>query len=446
LMLVVTLTALLAFTSVSVAASLRRGLEPFSVLPGDLAPAAAAVILLWAMQLFLLYRRVSADALIWPIVGLLIVLGLSMIFRLRGAEGAWQQVTRGLLPGVFFGAALILWPRLIELMRRWAVPISVVGLLLPIATALFGTPDETGARLALRIGPLPPIQTTEMIKVALLIFLAWFIEDEGQEAEGRAQTVLFLGRLPAPRYFLPGALFVGTATLALISMSDYGAVLILAFLFGGMLYAGFETRIFATIGAIGLAFALLVGFVLSFTWEVPSVVQQRIQAYRDPWSREELIVHGQPTGITIAEGPGYQIQQSIYAAVAGGVTGTGLGLGTPQFVPLASSDFIFAAVLEEMGSAIGIAILALFSLLVLRILRIGMLLPAEQVFERLLLVGIGIHLFTQVFVMVGGTLNLFPLTGVTVPFLSLGGSALMVNLVEIGIVLALMQRLEAQAA
>jgi cell division protein FtsW (lipid II flippase) len=388
-------------------------------------------------------RRVSVDPLILPITGLLFMLGLVMIWRLRGEVGVWQQLTRGFIPGIVLSGILIVRPRLIERIRRWAVPISMVGLLLPVATALFGVVDESGARLALKLGPLPAIQTTEMIKVTMLIFLAWFIEREGQAAEGRAHTILYLGRLPAPRYLIPGALFVGAATLALILMSDFGAVLILGFLFVAMLYAGFETRIFGTIAALGLGLAVLAGLVISQTWEAPTVIQNRFLAFRDPWSTQELLVNGQPSGITIAEGPGYQIQQSIYAAIAGGVSGTGLGFGTPEFVPLAVSDFIYAAILEEMGSAVGIAILALFVILVLRILRIAVMLPADQVFERLLLVGIGIHLLTQVFIMVGGTLNLFPLTGVTIPFLSLGGSALMVNLVEIGMVLAVMQRLEA---
>ena len=446
LLLFVLLIGVLGFFLVSAARQVRAGGDPLTNLPGnvltELAPMAVVAAGLVGLHLLLALRRVRVDTIILPVVGLLLVLGLTMIWRLRGEEGVWQQLTRGFIPGILISAALIAWPRLIERIRRLAIPISIIGLLLPVATALFGAPDETGARLALKIGPLPPIQTSEMIKLSLLIFLAWFIEAEGQAAEGRARTLLLWGRMPAPRYFVPGALFVGVATLALISMSDYGAVLILGFLFVAMLYAGFQTRIFATVAAIGLGFAILAGFVLSLTWELPTVVQHRFQAFQDPWSQEELLVAGQPAGISIAEGPGYQIQQSIYAAIAGGVSGAGLGFGTPEFVPLAVSDFIFAAIIEEMGSAIGIAILALFVILVLRILRIALLLPAEQIFERLLLVGIAVHLFTQVFIMTGGTLNLFPLTGVTIPFLSLGGAALMINLAEIAMVLAIMQRLE----
>jgi len=132
----------------------------------------------------------------------------------------------------------------------------------------------------------------------------------------------------------------------------------------------------------------------------------------------------------------------VYATVAGGLTGTGLGFGSPQNIPLAHSEFILAAIVEEMGIVTGLAVLALFVVLCWRILRLGILLPEAQMFERLLLVGIGIHFFTQVFVMGAGTFNLLPLTGITVPFMSQGGVALMVNLLEVGLALALAQRLK----
>jgi cell division protein FtsW (lipid II flippase) len=123
-----------------------------------------------------------------------------------------------------------------------------------------------------------------------------------------------------------------------------------------------------------------------------------------------------------------------------------LGFGTPEYVPLAHSDFIFAAIIEELGAVTGLAVLFLFILLMLRITRVALLLPAGQVFERVLLMGICIHFFTQVFIMVGGTLNLLPLTGITIPFLSQGGTALTVNLVEIGMALSAAQRLEGYSA
>jgi cell division protein FtsW (lipid II flippase) len=115
-------------------------------------------------------------------------------------------------------------------------------------------------------------------------------------------------------------------------------------------------------------------------------------------------------------------------------------------VPLAHSDFILAAIIEEFGSIIGVALLFLFAVLILRLFRIVVLLPQSMIFERLLLVGIGVHLFTQVFVMAGGTLNLLPVTGVTIPFISQGGVALLVNLLEVGMALAIARRLEGQSA
>jgi len=444
LLVIVTAIGVLGFTLLAVGIQVQLKQNPLATVPAALLPALLVGASFAGIHILLRVRRVALEPILLPAVELLLTIGLLMIWRLRGSSGVWQQLLRGFIPGMLLIAALILRPHWIELVRRWAIPISLFGLALPIATALFGVTDETGARLALKLGPLPAIQASEIIKVVLVIFLAWYIEREGREATGRARPLFGWLRLPTLRYLIPGTLFVGLATLALVAMSDFGAVLILGAIFIGMLYAGFETRIFAAIAALGLVLALLMGVVLSFTWQVPTVIQYRFLAFRDPWSSQQIELNGQPSGVTISEGPGYQIQQSVYALIAGGVTGTGLGFGSPEYVPLAQSDFIFAAILEEMGAVVGIAVLILFAILLLRILRIALLLPPQQVFERLLLTGIAIHLFTQVFVMVGGTLNLLPLTGVTIPFLSLGGVALLVNLAEIGVALALAQRLEAE--
>ena len=200
-----------------------------------------------------------------------------------------------------------------------------------------------------------------------------------------------------------------------------------------------------TISAIGLSLILLVSLILSFTWEVPTVIRYRFLAFQNPWSNEMILLKGQTTGVTVSDGPGYQIQQALDAVTSGGLSGTGLGFGSPQYVPLAQSDFIFAAIIEELGSIIGLAVLIFFAVLLMRMARIALMLPTSQVFERLLLIGICIHFFVQVFIMVGGTLNLLPVTGVTIPLLSQGGMALLVNLTEIGLALSLSQRLEVQA-
>jgi cell division protein FtsW (lipid II flippase) len=381
------------------------------------------------------------EQFIWPITGLLVSIGLILIWRLRGPDAIWQQLIRGWIPGLVLIIILIARPTIIEqVRRRWAFYIGGFGLLLILLTAFLGAPDESGARLSLKIGPLPAIQTTEFVKLSLIIFLAWYIERVGEAAEGRARVFGWL-RLPALKYFIPGLLFVFLATLALVKMSDYGAVPILAGLFVVMFYTGFQSRTFLTTALIGLGLSLIAGVFLALFWEPPATIQERVLAFRDPWSTEEVVINGQSTGITISEGPGYQTQQSIYAIIAGGISGTGLGYGTPYYVPLAHSDYIFAAVVEEMGMAVGLAILAFFAILFLRMLRLAVVLPSGHVFERLLIVGITVHLVFQIAIMIGGTINLIPPTGVTVPFLSQGGAALLVNLMEVGLVMALASRL-----
>lgn len=441
LVVVVVAIAFLGFALVEGATRIQQGVPPLP-LPWDaLRPPAVLALVLVGLHLLLRWRGTETEQLLLPITGLLLALGLTMIWRLRGDDGVWQQVVRGLVPGAVLAGVVIARPALIERVRReWPLVVSLGGLALLMLTAFFGVVDESGARLALRIGPLA-VQTSEIIKLSLIVFLAWYIESEWEEAEARAIDLGWI-KLPALRYFVPGVLFVVLAILALVKMADLGAILILGSLFVAMLYAGFQPRILAPIATIGLLLSVAAGLFLALVWEVPDVVQLRVAAFRDPWSQEPLLVNGQPTGLTIAEGPGYQIQQSVYATVAGGLSGTGLGFGSPRNIPLAHSEFILAAIVEELGIITGLAVLALFVVLCWRILRLGIMLPEAQMFERLLLVGIAIHFFTQVFVMGAGTFNLLPLTGITVPFMSQGGVALMVNLLEVGLALALAQRLQ----
>jgi cell division protein FtsW (lipid II flippase) len=446
LLIFVFLAGMLGFALLAIGLQVAQGQNPLGGLPAAAWPPLVIGVTAFGLHALLRQRQTNAEQLILPVVALLLTIGLLMIWRLTGPAGAWQQVSRGLLPGAALVAAFILKPDLLERTRRWALPIIALGVLLPVLTALFGEVDETGARLALKLGPLPAVQPGEIIKLTLIIFLAWYVDRQGRRVEGRARPFLGWLRLPGLHNFLPGVLVVSLATLALVQMSDFGAVLVLGAIFIGMVFAGFETRIFLTVSIIGVCLAVVAALVLSFVWQVPNVIRLRFLAYQDPWSKQEIVLDGQPTGMTVSEGPGYQIQQSLTSIVAGGLSGTGLGFGKPEYVPLAHSDFIFAAIVEELGAVTGLAVLFLFILLLLRITRVALLLPAGQVYERLLLIGICIHFFIQVFIMVGGTLNLLPLTGITIPFLSLGGMALVVNLIEIGMVFSAVQRLESNVA
>ena len=444
LLAIISLIAVLGFAMTETALQVQRGADPLPALPGALAPALVLVAGLWAMHGLLRWQGVTGEQVLWPSAGLLLALGLILIWRLRPPEpGVWQQILRGFMPGLALAALFITRPRLIERLRcDWPMLISLGGLALLLATAFLGVRDEAGATLALKLGPLPAVQTSELIKLALIVFLAWYIDREVAFIEGRPCLLFGRLRLPPLQTFLPGGLFVGLASLILLKMADWGNVLILACLFVAMLYAGLlHPRTFL---AAGLTLTVVVGLLLAMVWSPPELIRARFAAFLNPWSTASIVYNGHQT--TISAGPGYQLQQAIYAANAGGLTGQGLGFGSPGNIPLAHSDAILAAIHEELGLVTVLALLAVFLVLLLRILRLAMMLPAGQVFERLLAIGIAAHLFTQLFVIAGGTYGLLPLTGVTAPFLSQGGMALMVNLAEIGLVLGLARRLEGDPA
>ncbi|MEP7358323.1 MAG: FtsW/RodA/SpoVE family cell cycle protein, partial [Anaerolineales bacterium] len=319
--------AALGFLLASLGEAVRLGQPLLAAAVPALLPPIIFIVLFGGLHFALRARRGEMEQLLLPMVAMLVAIGLVMVWRLRGGSGVYQQLLRGAVPGVAVMAALALRPRWVERLRQWTLPVSLVGLGLSLATAFFGTVDETGARLALKLGPLPAIQTSEILKLALILFLADFMAREGDKASGRAQPLLGWLRMPAPRYFLPGLLFVAMATLALVQMADFGAVLILGGIFVGMLYAGFETRLFATVALIGLGLAGVAGAVVALAWKIPAVIQLRFIAFLNPWSTEPLVINGQPLGLTISQGAGYQIQQALYAIIAGGLGGTGLGFG-----------------------------------------------------------------------------------------------------------------------
>lgn len=459
LILVSMLVAFLGLALVQLARQLQLPAQEFTFLWWPvLSPVLMLGGCLLIVSIFLGRSGVHDTQLLLGTVGILLALGFIMINRLlpddayndiqfgqivtcqmvnEACSFLWQQLSRGLLPGVIVMLVLLLRTNVIESIRKGYRPlvIGILGIVLLFATAFFGPHEENGAILSLKIGPLPAIQTSEIIKLCLVIFMAWFIENTGEEAMGRTKVIGWL-QLPQVRYVLPGALFVLFSTVALMLMSDWGAILILGGIFVGLLYAGTEPQVFRSMMLVAAAATLTVGFVIFSFWELPIVFQARWLAFQDPWSTEIF------NGETIAAGSGYQVQHALYATIAGGLTGSGLGFGLPGFVPVSYSDYILAALAEEMGLIVLIPIVALFALITWRILRIALQLTEGELFERMLLIGIALHLFMQVTVMAGGTFKAIPATGVTVPFLSLGGVALLVNLIEIGIVLALVKRRE----
>jgi peptidoglycan glycosyltransferase len=255
-------------------------------------------------------------------------------------------------------------------------------------------------------------QPGEFAKVALAVFFAGYLVDK---RELLAMSNRRLGPLhfPEPQHLGPVLLAWGASVLVMVAEKDLGSSLLFFALFVSMLWIATERASY-----------LLVSVVLFFggatlAWTQFTHVQERVDTWLDPWA--------DPT-VT-----GYQVIQASFSLANGGLTGTGPGLGRPDVIPLAETDFIFAAIGEELGLFGSTAILMTFMLMIGAGLRIA--LRADQPFEKLLAAGITTLLGVQAFIIVAGVIRLLPLTGVTLPFVSYGGSSLVANYILLALLL-----------
>lgn len=359
----------------------------------------------------------GADPTILPVAALLHGIGYVMITRISDRL-AGLQATWSIIAVVGFVLTLAIVQRAPNLARyRWTfLFIGIVLLVLPLAPGLGTT--KGGARIWVSIGPVN-FQPGEFAKIALAIFFASYLADNRQLiASGTWKVGPF--RLPEPRYLLPVAGAWAFAVLVMVAEKDLGSSLLFFTLFVVMLWVSTEKAIYLIIGAVSFAAAAFI------SWRMFSHVQVRVDTWLDPWSRRN--------------DDGYQLVQALYGLADGGLLGTGLGRGNPQIVPVATSDYIFTSIGEELGMFGGAAVLMAFLLLVGAGLRIA--LRTENAFEKLLAVGLTTTLGVQAFIIVGGVIKLIPLTGVTLPFVSYGGSSLLSNYV----VLALLIRLSDSTA
>jgi len=201
----------------------------------------------------------------------------------------------------------------------------------------------------------------------------------------------------------------------MVAEKDLGSALLFFTLFAVIMWVATERALFLGVG-LGL-FAL----AAVSAWALFSVVQTRVSIWLDPWAQYE--------------GKGYQIVQAMFAFSNGGTGGTGLGLGSPTKIPAAKTDYIFAAVGEELGLLGATAVLVSFLLLIGAGLRVAM--RAERDFEKLLAVGLTTIIGMQAFIIMGGVLRVVPLTGITLPFVSYGGSSLLANYVLLALLIRL---------
>ena len=350
------------------------------------------------------------DPLLLPLATLLTGLGLALSYRLAPALASRQ--TNSVLLGVATLTVVAVAPWPMRWLRRYRYSWAALGLLLVGLTLVFGKrPMGTGPRLWLGVdGWL--FQPSELLKVLLVIFLASYLA-EYRELVAFAYLRIGPLRLPPLPYLGPMLVIWGLSMLLLIWQRDLGAALLFFGIFLGMLYAASRRLSYVGTG-LGL-FAIGALFVV----RTYPHVQQRITVWLDPWPQA-------------AEGA-YQVVQALIALASGGVLGTGLGFGFPTYIPAVHTDFVFVALAEEMGLAGAVALIGLYALFTYRGFRVVLL--TRDPFAKLLAAGLTTILGLQTLVILSGNLRLIPLTGVTLPFVSYGGSSLLTSYLILGLLL-----------
>jgi cell division protein FtsW (lipid II flippase) len=295
----------------------------------------------------------------------------------------------------------------------------VIGLAAIALLALPALPEVgrevNGARLWVKIGSFQ-FQPGEFAKILMIVFLAGYLREK--------REVLAQGQL---KDFGPLLLIWGGAMLVLIQTNDLGSGLLYFGIFLAMLYVATARAWFVAAGA-----ALFVAGAVGVYQIVPRV-QERVSIWLDPWSR--------------SQDEGYQLVQSLFSISNGGFGGTGFGRGTfstsggDPLIPFLNTDFIYSALAQELGLVGSAALLLVYMLFVARGFRVAML--AQDGFSKLLATGLTFGLALQTFIIVGGVLRLIPLTGITLPFVSYGGSSLLANFVLLALLMLISHRASA---
>lgn len=352
------------------------------------------------------------DPYLLPIIALLTGWGLILIDRLAPNFLDRQLVWLFLSTAVMLSVAI--FPKDLRWLRRYRYTWLFLGLLLLGATLIFGVnPSGFGATLwlPLPLGRLVFFQPSELLKLLLVIFLASYFDERESllrldEPHGR------FGPLP---YLAPLLLMWGFCMLLLIWQRDLGAATLFFVLFLSLLYlASGDWRYLVG----GLVLLLLSSLFAYFAFDV---VALRVDAWINPWPD--------------ADNRAFQIVQSLYAVASGSILGQGIGQGFPTYIPVVHSDFVFAAIAEEWGLIGALTVVACYLVLAQRGLRIALL--SRRPFRRYLAAGITILIAAQALLIMGGVTRLLPLTGVTLPFLSYGGSSLLISGIMAGFLLYL---------
>ncbi|MDO7786185.1 FtsW/RodA/SpoVE family cell cycle protein [Desulforamulus aquiferis] len=398
----------------------------------DLALASGTTLPFWWFVMFLsmgtmaafisisVYWRLAGfkcDPYLMPITAALTASGLVFLFRLRPeyAERQFAWLLIGLLALVVITTIL----RNLDWLAEYKYLYVAAGVLLLILPVFFGQ-EQYGARSWLNIGVFQ-LQTSEFVKILLVLFLASFLAENRRMLSAASNEILWVN-IPAIREWGPLAAMWGISLVILVFQKDLGTALIYFSTFLAMVYAA-TARMFYIITGLGL-------FLLGGTaaYHLYGHVQARVDIWLDPWP--------------LMGGSGYQIVQSLFALGSGGLFGSGLGQGIPSLIPAVHTDFIFSAIGEELGLLGACAVIILYMCFVFRGLMIA--LAAKDDFTALLATGITSLMCLQTFIIIAGVIKLLPLTGVTLPFISYGGSSLVANFILLGLLLNISHEVNGQ--
>ena len=366
----------------------------------------------------------SANPLILPLAGIVNGLGISAIFRLSEYERyenvASAQLTWTLVGIGCFVATLIV-VRDATVLTRYKYLFGFAGVGLMLLPLVPGIGEEiNGAQLWVEIGPIN-FQPGELAKICLVVFFAGYLAERKELLSIASRRVLGI-HIPDIKHFGPLLVMWGLSLAVMFYLKDLGSSLLFFSIFLVMLYIATARLVYVATGGALFAFGAYIGYQ-SF-----SHVQGRVRVWLDVFNPK------------LINDEGFQLAQSLFALSSGGLFGTGLGRGRPDLIPAAHTDFIFSVLGQELGLMGAGALVLCFLLLVGQGFRIAVL--HRDDFGQLLASGLTTILGIQTFIILAGVTRLLPLTGITLPFVSYGGSSLLSNF----ILIALLVRLSDQTA
>jgi len=381
-----------------------------------------------ATHIFLRIRLPNADPYLFPLVASLTAFGLVMIYRID--ETLARDQANWFVLGLVLFALTITFLRDYEVLERYRYTIAIAGLLLLLAPRVPGIGQQVnGAYLGVKIGPIA-FQPAEFTKLAIVVFLASYLREHREVLIVGARRILGV-TLPPLKHFGPMLVVWGASMFMLVFIRDLGSSLMFFAAFLALLYVA--TGRFSFV-AIGMGMFLLGAWFFAST--VPHV-HDRIEIWLHPYNEPQ--------------GTGYQILQSTFAQADGGLFGTGFGQslitipgsGGSALLPAAHTDTIYSLIVNEVGLFGACGLVLVYLLVAARGFKIALL--ASDGFSKLLATGLTAVFAIQAFVIIGGVTRVIPLTGVTLPFVSYGGSSILANFVLLALLLLISDRARREA-